>query len=289
LKKSAFIFFLPFAIISLIDIVFKLGFDQVLALNPLMIQSHSEVWRIFTFPLIDSSIISIFILGIAILYFIPQLTQYFTKFHLATLLLLLLLLQGAMQFLIFWGRDISFGGFTSIASFILVLTATIYPRAKFSLSSNLKLNNLHIILLLFLIYFTSGIEKMWTGDSSEAIAFLFPIFLGIGTAFSVVVQIFIFKKYFLPKRQARSFAEIAELLTHARESMRKLETSLVDETVGATGHQTDKRGQYSLDLSDDPEENENNLNYILDKIIDHGQDSLTNEEAQFLQKFSRNL
>lgn len=289
MKRTSFIFFLPFAIISLVNLLFNLGFDKVLSLNPFLIQSQSEIWRIFTFSFVDTSLISIIIFGITILLFIPQLIQYFSRFHIASLLLLLLLLQGAMQLLIFWGKDITFLGFSSLASFLLVLTAMIYPRNKVKFAKNIKFKNLHIILILFSFYFISGIEHLSTNDTSDAIAFLFPLLVGISTAFGIVLQIFIFKKYFLPKRQARSIAEIAELLTHARESMRKLETSLVDETVGVGAFQSEKKLRYSLELSDDDEENEMNLNRILDKIIEYGKDSITEEEAQFLQKFSRNI
>jgi hypothetical protein len=64
---------------------------------------------------------------------------------------------------------------------------------------------------------------------------------------------------------------------------------LVDEPKGANQFQQERRGKYSVDLSEDPEENENHLNEILDKIIENGQESLTFEESQFLRKFSRNL
>jgi hypothetical protein len=280
---------LPFAIISFLNIAFNLGFEKVLSLNPHLIITQSEIWRIFSFPLIDNSIVSVIVLGLTILFFLPQLFQFFSRFHLASLLFLLLLLQGAMQFLLFWGRDIYFTGFSSMTSFLLVLTAIIYPKGKFFITKHFRFKNIHFILLLFLAVFATGLENMWHSDSSEAIAFLFPIFLGITSAISVVIQIYIFKKYFLPKRQARSFAEIAELLTHARESMRKLETSLVDETVTYGNLQQERKNDSSYTWSEDPLENESQLNVILDKILEHGQNSITEEEAQFLQKFSKNL
>ena len=289
MKRTSFILFIPFALFSIANIVLNLGFEHILSLNPALVQTKSEIWRIFTFPFIDTSFTSIFILSATLYLFLPQLSRYFTKFQLSALLFLLILLQGAVQLLGFWGTNISFGGYSSISSFYLVLTILIFPKEKFRDSEFPRITNLQIILILFAAYLSAGFGSILHGEPSAVIAFLFPMLFGTAIAFLTVLQIYLFRKYFLPKRQARSIAEIADLLSQARESMRQLE--MVDEPVSETEtrYQQKRKNEYSYSLSDDPSENENQLNEILDKISEKGQDSLTSEEVQFLRQISKNL
>ncbi|OGU61053.1 MAG: hypothetical protein A2X64_10450 [Ignavibacteria bacterium GWF2_33_9] len=267
--------------------MFNLGFENILSLNPFLVQTKSEIWRIFTFPFVDTSFMSIFVLGSTLYLFLPQLSRYFTIFQLSALLFLLILLQGAVQLLGFWGTNISFGGYSSISSFYLVLTILIFPKEKFRDSEFPRISNIQIILLLIAAYLFAGLGSIINGEPSAVIAYLFPMIFGTSIAFLTVLQIYLFRKYFLPKRQARSIAEIAELLSQARESMRQME--MVDETVSETGYQHKRVNEYSYSLSDDPSENENQLNEILDKISAKGQNSLTPDEIHFLSQISKNL
>lgn len=289
MKKNLYIYYFPFAIVSILDIVFKFGFEKTLSLNPIIISQNGSFWKIFTYPLIDSSIISIFILGLVSFIFLPQILKSFSKIHFLILTVILILFQGLSQIVIFWGKDVTFSGYTSFSSFIMVLTVLSYPKVQLKKSHFFKLNNIQTVLILFLFLLSANLEKIIEGNVNQIFEFLFPIAFGSFFSFLVVFQIYLVKKYYLPKKQAKSINEIAELLTQARESMRKLESSLVEEPANIQQSNFEKKKKNYYELSEDPEENEDKLNLILDKMIAQGKDSLSNDEIKFLQKFSKLL
>ncbi len=291
-KKNILLFcYLPIAIFSIANYVFGLHFENILALNPQKIAANGEFWRILTFPFVDLSLVSIGLMFLAFFLFSQQLDKYFAKFLLLLLFALSILLEGTTATLIYWGKDINITGMSSILAFVLVLTAGLFPKKQLNIRNRFLPNNLQIVLIFFLLLITAGFYHLSNDNINNATSYYFPIIFGSITGFIIYLQIYIFKKFYLPKRNMKSLNEITQILTQARESMQQLESSLVEQPSYSNykSNIENYRFNANVTLSDDPEENESILNRILDKILKDGQESLTVYEKKLLKELSRKL
>ncbi len=292
-KKNILLYlYLPVALFSLVNIIFRLHFENTLGLNPSRIFHNGEIWRLITFPLVDLSLTNILIMLVSLFLFLPQLDKYFAKLLLITFFCLIIVLQGALFTIMFWGMNISFTGVASILAFILTITGSLIPKEKVLFKQHKLGNNLQAILILSLLLISSKFELIFNNQNSQAQTAFFPIIFGVLVGYMFYFQIYFFKKYYIPKKRTKSLEEITQILTQARESVQKLETSLVNKSVTTqkfANYYENQRQNNLYQLSDDPEHNEDILNKILDKIIAEGKDALTQQEKKILKELSRKI
>ena len=207
---------------------------------------------------------------------------------------LLIALQGATATILFWGQDVDFRGISAITSFILTLSLILFPKERFMFGRLPIIKNVHIILIFFLLIFAVGLPNYENADFASIEAFTFPILFGSAMAGLFFLQVWFIKKIYLPKKHTESINEIKQILTQARESVKKMESSLVDEPVYASPkiariRPQDLKNKKLIEFTDDQEENEEKLNIILDKIHKKGIGELSINEMEFLNKYSENL
>lgn len=281
--------YFPIAIFSIANLIFGLHFENILGLNPQKIASNGEFWRILTFPFVDLSFVSIGLMFLSFFLFSKQLDKYFAKFLLVLLFALSILLEGTTATLIYWGKDINITGMSSILAFVLVLTAGLFPKIQLNIKNKFLPNNLQVVLIFFLLLISSGFLYLSNDNINQATSYYFPIIFGSITGFIIYLQIYLFKRFYLPKRNLKSLDEIGQILAQARESMQKLETSLVEKPNYSHYKNPYETRYNNITLSDDHEENESILNKLLDKILIEGKDSLTPYEKKLLKELSRKI
>jgi len=278
----------------LANFFFHFSFEEYLKLNPSILISKGYLWQIFSYPLAENSIWQILILGLVLLIFFPILRSMYNRWFFLAFFSLLIAMQGAIATVLFWGQNVDFRGISAITSFILTLSLILFPKERFMLGRLPIIKNVHIVLIFFLMIFTLGIPSYEKANFASIAAFTFPIMFGSAIAGLFFLQVWFIKKIYLPKKHTESINEIKQILTQARESVKKMESSLVDEAVYA-GPQVarirpqDLRNKKLLEFTDDPEENEEKLNIILDKIHNKGIGALSINEMEFLNLYSDNL
>lgn len=296
-KNLGIYFFLPIVIFIALNNIFGLDITPYLVLNPQTLLQTNNFWTLITFPLAEDSFIDFLFFGIVFLLYYTLLQSIYRKWFFFIFFALFTLLQGALFTLIFWNNNINFHGLSAISTFIVVVISLLYAKERFVFGRLPIIKVLHINLILVLAYLLYSTPVFFEGNYSEIVSFASPLVFGAVVGLLFCLQIYLYNTYFLPKQRIRSLNEIKQLLTQARESVQSLESSLVpqhSETEQAKiqpfGAKFEKISRTNkLSVSDDPAENEEILNKILDKISEKGMVSLTQNELEILKQISSKI
>lgn len=296
-KNIGLYLFVPLAIFIVLNNIFNLEITSTLTLNPKQLLENNSLWTLFTFPLAENSILDFLFFSFIFILFYPLLQSIYRRWFFPVFFVLFTILQGALFTLIFWNEDLNFQGLSAISTFILVVVSLLYSKERFVFGRLPVVKVSHINLIVALAYLTFSIPLFIEGNHTEIVSFTAPIFFGISIAILFYLQIYFYNNYFLPKRRIRSINEIKQLLTKARESVETLESSLVPHTtepeqpkIQPFGNKFEKLAKNkNLQVSDDPESNEDLLNTILDKISERGFESLTQNELDVLKQLSSKI
>lgn len=263
-----------------IDFLFDGKISSNLVLNTSLVINNFEFWRLFTFPFTYSGTESIFLFAFAFLYVSPKVeTAIRNKFY-HLILFLLVCLEGTIFTIIFSSQAGILAGTTGISFFILSIFVMLNLNRRFMIY---RKKPVRLILL------TSAAAMIWLGAISLR-AFVFdtqPAYVELASAgFGLFSAILIFTQILL--------------LTNNRKSgkMPKPERFTVpepEEYSHAFISGAEQRKYYNREMDDYPlyepetDLSEDRLNEILDKINEHGKESLTKEEIRFLNEYSKSL
>lgn len=260
---------------------------QQLSLNPSKLLQNFEYWRLFTFPFAYSTN-EAFFLFLATFFFISENLEDMLKQTLyPALLMLLTLLQGVLMTLMYWNQNINISGTEGISFFVIMFFLILSPKSKIQIFDFKPIPSVLFALSIIFVWslvkiltlYHSGFEQV---NASVASAF-FGVIAGMMTSFQIkYVQKSRLKKFRktaeelkIPKAEELSYALLAGKNYRAYEPDSNLEDYDAD--------------LHEPVLTDNPNENEEILNLILDKINEKGKEALHPSELKFLDDYSHNL
>jgi membrane associated rhomboid family serine protease len=248
-------------------------------LIPSYVSNKSDFWRLITFPLAPGSYEGILLFIFTFYFIAPKLEELLNNNFFPFFLLLLIFLEGLLHTVIFWKSNIPLAGFEGLSFFILTLFTMISPnkQVKFWFFSPIKL-----IYLTSIVILSWGIIKLFSilSPSTNYIIYQATLTSGFGiiSGLLIFVQIYFLSRFY-KKKQIPPVIDIPKpeelkMALHSHSGFDRYSSHLDDDYY---------------EMSNDPEMNEQRLNEILDKINEHGQNSLSNEERRFLIDYSKKI
>jgi hypothetical protein len=253
-----------------------------LILNPTLVVDNTQMWRIFTFPLIPSSFEGFVFFVFAFYLVSAKLEMIFRRSLYAVLLLLLVSLQGTMLTIIFWKSNYSFCGMEGLSLFILAMFTFMNHnrRVTFGYLKSMKTFTLTGVIVLLWI-FSVTVHYLFTLNINLIVQAVTSFLFGLSLALIMYSQIRLI-------RNVRTHYEIQnKKLPIQIPTPDELSLALISKEEIKRFNQTILEEPSFTD--DDFEFSEDRLNEILDKILAYGKDSLTSGEIQYLGEYSKKL
>jgi len=188
--------------------------------------------------------------------------------------------------LIFWRSDVVIAGMEAVSFFVLTLFMFLKPKSIVEFMKFPPLSTVLFTCAMVFIWFGIKIIGVTSGTNTQFVPQFSSALFGITLGSLIYLQIRLANSHRrrnrldrydndlkVPQPEELSMALISN--TKLKKQYKNIEEESDDEL-------------YSL-LSEDPAENEEKLNEILDKIADTGKDSLSPFENKFLEEYSRQL
>lgn len=254
--------------------------SKLFSLDSSVLLGNSEVWRLFTFPLAFGSLEGFLLFAFTFYFIAPRLETRLRQGILLMILPPVVFLQGIVHTIIFWNYSIPMTGFEGASFLILTLFTLIEPnqRIKFWVMPTYKMIYLSLAVIIiwasvkFYLSFYQGNVIMLQAASAAG--------YGVIAAVVVFVKLLLLRKL-LGRRNYPRKDEISNIRNESDS------IPVLSEAVAESYQRKQIRSIFE-DI-DDIELNEQNLNLILDKIIEHGKDSLSYQEIKFLEKYSNKI
>ena len=284
--------FLPIVGIIYLINAFNIGvIPEILALQPKAVLEHLNIWKIFTFPFSLGSVESILLFTFTFYFISPKLEKIVGSFRYPLWLFILTILQGCLLTLIFWNSTITISGMDGISFFILTLNILLKPNAQFNiLRSKISIIPFTILAVVLWLAIKLIVSEFVVLESS--LASLSSVIFGITLSILVYMQIRFARisENRIPKIDEKDLKNIPD---------REFFAAVKDKRNSGFLYNTEKMkyddfGELSHSekyyyISEDPSENEERLNNILDKMNSDGKESLTASERKFLFEYSKHI
>ncbi|ROL61676.1 hypothetical protein D9V86_04575 [Bacteroidetes/Chlorobi group bacterium ChocPot_Mid] len=284
-KKNRIYYFsylviLIFGIFYLVDLVVggKLGF--LLSLTPNLVYQKSEVWRLLTYPLsfntVEGILISIFIF----LVLAPKLEKIYHGFLYPIILLSIIFLQGILFAIFSWNSFYPLKGLEGISIFIITLFTLLNIRGKLIFFNKFYINTPIFSLGLVISWIlTTFVHSLLLENFNIIFSSIFSLIFGVSAGMFAYLHIrytkIINPKYILSTLQTQKAKELRtkllSLAVIANEELKKVNQELLQNNFHHSHYYP----------------NAEKLNEILDKIYQKGFNSLSNEEKDFLDEYSK--
>ncbi len=251
---------------------------DMFCLDPAAILDKFELWRAITYPFVGGRFEGA-VLGVAVfLYIAPHLEELLKKGLFATLIFLMICLQGTALLLLFWNSGMKVSGIEGLGFFALTLFVMLKGNRSVDARAFGYVKVSLVAAILFLGWLAATAVRSIIGgyeffDGSA-------IFAGVG----IITGLFTYLQI-----------RLAKLFKGKKEFVEPEERSPAEDFTPALALKKEEKsyGLHSKEESryyDNPEYlTEDRLNEILDKISEVGKDSLTGEELNFLKEYSKKL
>jgi len=279
-KRKTYNFSKLFCLTVIAALSFNYVFDGLLrnyfVLNPGLISSHFELWRLVTFPLTGNTIAGTFLFIFTFWLVSPKIEDLLQKGIYPFVIFLLILMQGIVTTLSFWTKNIPFAGAEGITFFVLTLYTLIQRRKRVIVwgLNPMKLELLFILLLSVWVTFV-GLQSLFTKSINLLLTNGTSATYGIVSGLLVFFQIKIIQNFKTVKPQEDANLPLTEdeNFSHALVEKTEIKKQANQASDELTNYFTD---YYS----------EDRLNEILDKMIAGGKESLSEEELRYLKDYS---
>ena len=236
-----------------------------------------ELWRIVLYPLSSMSSASVVLLCTVLALFAPALEKMLSTKLLAIYVGTLVLVQGLLySFLLNQSsQPVVLSGGDSISFFVLGLFAFAMPRRVIRINNVIEIRGLFLVFVLALTAFCVSALTAYKDPSTYF--FTGALSGAIGVAYAVLVS----TQLQLKLARFRSYTvEVDSFLDQHVESphVRVVSTSVRRE-----------RAEPVVDTLLTEQVTEEDINPILDKIFEFGQESLTQEERSLLEEYAQRL
>ena len=268
----------------LLDVALPYDLMQFTALYPDRFFGGYEFWRIASYPFFGIGFWKLLSASLVLYFFGPEVEHLLRTDRFLRLSAGFVLLHGIAYTLLMQGGSTPLAGPFAYALAVLAVFAYMYPTAEFSLFGIIAIRAWVFALIFAAFSIVPGILAVITGTQPLAV-FIAGDMAGI--TFGLLFAHFYFRKYHisLPAKfmKSRSGTPVSQSSRPVTPVVRKTRT----EFSPLKGKSVQSSPLYSEDH--DMSLDEQRLNDILDKISEFGRASLTEEEVQFLEEYSRRL
>ncbi|MBI5325142.1 MAG: hypothetical protein HZB41_07720 [Ignavibacteriae bacterium] len=279
IKSVSFRLLIVAGLIYIADIFTNGLLTSYLSLQPTRVLENLELWRLISFPFAGGTVEGTLLFLTVFYLFGPKLEEILNHTLFSLILILVTILQGTILTLVYWKTSSVLSGMEGLSFFVMLLF-TFFKKGKrlyiwlFKPIKTAILTSIIFIfwgtsLLIHSIIVIDGHLLLLKGVLSAFIGFAAAgvSFMQIKTTKNLIKSRLEEKGLVIPKPE-----ELTPALIEQNE-LRKFSQSLREES------------SYFGDFK----YTEDRLNEILDKIIDHGKESLTHEEKRFLEGYSKNI
>lgn len=239
--------------------------------------SSLELWRLVSYPFSSMSSASVILLCTVLALFAPSLEKMLSTKRLALYVAGLVLAQGLLYatLLAQSSQNVVLSGGDSISFFLLGLFAFLMPRRVLRINNVIEIRGLFLVFVLALTAFCVSALTAYKDPSTYF--FTGALSGAIGVAYAVLVS----TQLQLKLLRFRSYAmEVESFIDQHVESPHL-------EAVATTSVR--ERLQQPSPPAVAEQITEEDINRLLDKIFEHGQDSLTESERAILEEYAQRL
>lgn len=265
-----------------LDLIMGGKLSDLFALNPQLIFSKLEWWRIFTYPLANDSIESTILFLFTFFIFAPKLEEIYQQWLYPFIIVLLINIQGIILTFLLWNSNMVISGMEGLSFFVLTLFTLINIKKRLILVNRFYMHTglftLGMVSVWAVMLFIHGV---FLESYSHVFEGIYSATFGLSVGFTAYLQMRYTKNLKpnklhypnetpeIPKPEDLSLALIAN------QEIRRFNQRLQEEFGG---------------LSEPPFQfSEDKLNEILDKANEKGFDSLSNDEKKYLNEYSKQL
>lgn len=272
--------------IYILNYLLKGLLSEIFLFDPVAITKDFEYWRFLTYPFSTGTMEGVLLFALSFYVISTKLEEVFKKSYYPLLLLLLITLQSIVFTLvyIFTGIQINVSGMEGISLFVLTLFVLLRPNEKVAFLNFPILSTTVFSLMLFFVWAGLKYYNITINNEPETASAIAVSIYGIGGAVIMFLQIralqILIRRRIKEKKSEAKVLKQEEEPSYAFMSQNKLKNYY---------QESDSNDEYDIVLSDNPEENEQILNGILDKINNFGSDAISNPEKRFLEEYSKSL
>ena len=264
-----------------------LGFrmNAFLALDPQLVLSKFQFWRLFTFPLCttetESILLFIFMYGIVAV----RVENFFKIINFKIVLPILFLLEGILFTFAYQNIPAVLTGADAGSFAIMTILVMVY-RKKTIFPELIRLKKTITFSLLFLVLWVAAFafktEVLAVPGITESVTcgLLCGIFAAIVCMIKINSEIKYRMLFFIRLKEKEAEEKVAAEERRLQETLQQRREAPIIET-----DEEDKDSMLSKMPA--PEDKEEKLNRLLDKISASGTDALTDEEKNFLTEYSK--
>mgnify|MGYP000863132681 FL=1 len=267
-------FLLIAGVVYLLNLVSNGMIGANLELYPSLVLHNFQFWRILTYPLASPSIGGMILLAMSLYFFGEELEMVFRR-RLPLFLLAVTVFQGVGYTLLFQDSGTPLAGSEAISLYILTLFLWTFPRRAIDIFGLHVRGDVIILISSFAFLTVSAIEVLLM----KLPYFPLAIQSGLGV-FAGLLTVFMYMQTSTRTKPIRS--RDTQTIPIFDEEYHPVES---DFQQGYSTVQPSARHIVSYDHINDEER----ANILLDKIFAHGTDSLTPDERDFLDYYSKNL
>ncbi len=283
--KISFLLTSMFVLVNAINFATSGLLEPLFSSGSLDFFAGSEYWKILTYMLIQSDAGSLFLTLFTFMLVSPFLENLLTSKYFSKLLFVFALFQGiAVPLFFFLAKqyNVVITGADGLAIFVLTLFTLLNPGYSVAMGRfRIKTGLLTVTTIMtWLLVKTPG---FLLGDWNQIVPVMAFSILGFVAG---VTSYVVFKEEDKKEKENYNkidFDDLEFLIPRAEE----LKPALISQQVRT--RQENEVVESHIEFTNDPYEDEQNLNMILDKINDFGKESLTTDELDFLKIYSDHL
>ncbi len=279
--KVSFILTLVFVIANTLNVATSGLFESYLSSGSLDFFAGSDYWKAISYLLIQPDVASFFLVLFTFTLISPFLENLLSSKYFAKLTFIFALFQGiAVPLFFFLIKDYSsiISGADGLAIFVLTLFTLLNPGYSVS-AGKLNIKTRFLTVTTILTWLAVKTPLLIMGSWSLLLPTL--VFAVLGVAAGVV-------SYFVLREEPKddmyiNFDDIDIIMPKVEE----LKPALIAKEMKNNKESLDY--EHHVEYTNNPREDEESLNTILDKINEFGKDSLTADEMNFLKEYSSHL
>ncbi|MFM8472425.1 MAG: rhomboid family intramembrane serine protease [Candidatus Kapaibacterium sp.] len=239
--------------------------------------STLQLWRLVLYPFASMSSASVALLATVLALFAPSLEKMMSTRRLALYVGVLVLAQGLVYATLLSqsSQHVVLSGGDSISFFLLGLFAFLMPRRVLRIGNVVEIRGLFLAFVLALTAFC--VSALTAYKDPSAYIFTGALSGAIGVAYAVLVT----TQLQLKLLRFRSYAMEVDSFIDQHVESPHLEVATT--SIGR------ERTQQSMVAVQTEQVTEDDINRILDKIFEQGQESLTTAEREILEAYSQRL
>jgi membrane associated rhomboid family serine protease len=258
--------------------------SSALAIIPSRVVEQYEFWRLITFPFAVHSISGLLSLLFTVYFLAPKLEKIFPKLLFPVLLLLFVISQGLATTFFFPNENMQFSGAFGLAFFIMSLTVFTQPRARMTLWNSFRVRTVALVMILMALASSFTLVETITQNSRNI--FFYNVFSsGFGSLAGVIIAYLYnrFSQLSVPSNITYSVRQ--EPLKPELPGYESFDAVLSEHPAQQMNSQLTSQPFFTEEYSNDEER----LDFILDKILEQGKSALRPDEEDFLQEYSKRM